>query len=165
MPSKYLCIFVSVWEGVGVVAAWRRGWIIEWESKFPHVSLLVGWSGGPPPGKFWKPRMQEKPSGHFAMRLKSQIYLNYDYLQIFQRRKSPFIPCCLNVFEAGRASSVGCAYRLISRWSRVQYSRPTHSFVEICMDMKKNSTTIVSLPLIQEGQLSVTGERMCTMNW
>ena len=32
-------------------------------------------------------------SGHFAMRLKSQIYLNYAYLQMFQRRKSPFIPC------------------------------------------------------------------------
>ena len=30
-----------------------------------------------------------------------------------------------------------------------------HSFVEI-------STAILSLPLIQEGQLSVTGERMCT---
>ena len=32
-------------------------------------------------------------SGHFAMRLKSQIYLNYAYLQMFQRRTSPFIPC------------------------------------------------------------------------
>ena len=28
--------------------------------------------------------------------------------------------------------------------------------------MKKKSMTILSLPLIQEGQLSVTGERMCT---
>ena len=27
------------------------------------------------------------------------------------------------------------------------------------------STTILSLPLIQEGQLSVTGERMCTKYW
>ena len=33
------------------------------------------------------------------------------------------------------------------------------------MVMKKNSTTIVSLPLIQEGQLSITGERMCTKYW
>ena len=33
------------------------------------------------------------------------------------------------------------------------------------MVMKKNSTTIVSLPLIQEGQLLVTGERMCTKYW
>ena len=30
---------------------------------------------------------------------------------------------------------------------------------------KKNSTTVVSLPLIQEGQLSVIGERMCTKYW
>ena len=26
-------------------------------------------------------------------------------------------------------------------------------------------TAILSLPLIQEGQLSVTGERMCTVYW
>ena len=34
------------------------------------------------------------------------------------------------------------------------------SFVE--MDHEMFSTIIVSLPLIQEGQLSVSGERMCT---
>ena len=31
--------------------------------------------------------------------------------------------------------------------------------------MKKKSTAILSLPLIQEEQLSVTGERMCTKYW
>ena len=31
--------------------------------------------------------------------------------------------------------------------------------------MKNISTAILSLPLIQEGQLSVTGERMCTKFW
>ena len=36
-----------------------------------------------------------------------------------------------------------------------------HSFVEI--DHEIFSTVILSLPLIQEGQLSVTGERMCTI--
>ena len=30
---------------------------------------------------------------------------------------------------------------------------------------EKNSTTILSRPLIQEGQLSVTGDRMCTKYW
>ena len=120
-----------------MVAAWRRGWIIEWEPKFPHVSLLVGWSGGGAPGEILKTKNAgEAISGHFAMRLKSQIYLNYAYLQIFQRRKSSFIPCFLNVFEAGRASSVGCAYRLVSRRSRVRSALPAHSFVEICMVMK-----------------------------
>ena len=34
-----------------------------------------------------------------------------------------------------------------------------HSFVEI--DYEIFSTVILSLPLIQEGQLSVSGERMC----
>ena len=36
----------------------------------------------------------------------------------------------------------------------------THSWEEI--GHEKIYTTIISLPLIQEGQLSVTGERMCT---
>ena len=36
-----------------------------------------------------------------------------------------------------------------------------HSFVE--MDHEIFSTVILSLPLIQEGQLSVSGERMCTI--
>ena len=38
---------------------------------------------------------------------------------------------------------------------------PQNSFVEI--DHKIFSTVIISLPLIQEGQLSVSGERMCTI--
>ena len=36
-----------------------------------------------------------------------------------------------------------------------------HSFVEI--DHELFSTVILSLPLIQKGQLSVSGERMCTI--
>ena len=36
-----------------------------------------------------------------------------------------------------------------------------HSFVEI--DHEIFSTVSLSLPLIQEGQLSVSGERMCTI--
>ena len=36
-----------------------------------------------------------------------------------------------------------------------------HSFVEI--DHEIFSTVILTLPLIQEGQLSVSGERMCTI--
>ena len=127
---------------------------------------VVRWGGGAPGEMLKTKNAGEAISGHFAMRLKSQIYLNYPYLQIFQRRKSSFIPCFLNVFEAGRASSVGCAYRLVlRRRSRVRSSLPAHYFVEICMVMKKTSTTIISLPLIQEGQLSVTGERMCTKYW
>ena len=36
-----------------------------------------------------------------------------------------------------------------------------HSFVEV--DHEIFSTVILSLPLVQEGQLSVYGERMCTI--
>ena len=38
---------------------------------------------------------------------------------------------------------------------------PQHSLVEI--DHELFSTVILSLPLIQEGQLSVSGERMCAI--
>ena len=63
---------------------------------------------------------------------------------------------------AGLGGSVGCA----SDWrpgGRGFDSRRgwQHSFVEI--DHEIFSTVILSLPLIQEGQLSVSGERMCTI--
>ena len=48
-------------------------------------------------------------------------------------------------------------------WMCVRLPTPgwQHSFVEI--DLKIFSTFIRSFPLIQEGQLSVSGERMYTM--
>ena len=67
---------------------------------------------------------------------------------------------------AGLGGSVGCAVRLETRRSRVQPPPPPprgrqHSFVEI--DHEIFSTVILFLPLIQEGQLSVSGKRMCTI--
>ena len=68
----------------------------------------------------------------------------------------------LSKHSAGLGGSVGCAVRLETRRSRVQPRRGRqHSFVEI--DHEIFSTVILSLPLIQEGQLSVSGERMCTI--
>ena len=46
------------------------------------------------------------------------------------------------------------------RWVNPRQGRQ-HSFVEI--DHEIFSTVILSLPLIQEGHLSVSGERMCTI--
>ena len=57
---------------------------------------------------------------------------------------------------AGLGGSVGCAVRGLNPRRGRQYS-----FVEI--DHEIFSTVILSLPLIQEGQLSVSGERMCTI--
>ena len=65
----------------------------------------------------------------------------------------------LNVFVAGRASSPGkqtVTGSILKPGTFVRW-RFGHE--------KKNSTTILSLPLIQEGQLSVTGKRMCTKYW
>ena len=57
----------------------------------------------------------------------------------------------------GLGGSVGRAVRLETRRSQIRQ----HSFVEI--DHEIFSMVILSLPLIQEGQLSVSGERMCTI--
>ena len=54
--------------------------------------------------------------------------------------------------------------RLVFKRSRVRSSGPVkHAFVEIGHEII--STAILSLPLIQVGPLSVTGERMCTHYW
>ena len=64
--------------------------------------------------------------------------------------------------RAGLGGSVGCTVQLEMRRSRVQPRRGRqHSFVEI--DREIFSMVILSLLLIQEGQLSVSGERMCTI--
>ena len=63
---------------------------------------------------------------------------------------------------ASLGGSVGCAsdWRRGGRGFNPRRDRQ-HSFMEI--DHEKFSTVILSLPLIQEGQLSVSGERMCTI--
>ena len=64
--------------------------------------------------------------------------------------------------KTGLGGSVGCAsdWRPGGRGFDPRQGRQ-HSFVEI--DHEIFSTVILSLPLIQEGQLSVSGERMCTI--
>ena len=70
--------------------------------------------------------------------------------------------CIFRSPAAGLGGSVGCAVRLETRRSQFNPRRGRqHSFVEI--DHEIFSTVILSLPLIQEGQLSVSGERMCTV--
>ena len=65
-------------------------------------------------------------------------------------------------YTAGLGGAVGCAsdWRPGGRGFDPRRGRQ-HSFVEI--DHEIFSTVILSLPLIQEGQLSVSGERMCTI--
>ena len=70
----------------------------------------------------------------------------------------------LTFFEGtGRGSSIGSEFAWHASGPRVRSPRPAHSFVEICHE--NISTAILPLPLIQEEQLSVTGERMCTKYW
>ena len=68
----------------------------------------------------------------------------------------------LELAQPSLGGSVGCAsdWRPGGRGFDPRRGRQ-HSFVEI--DHEIFSTVILSLPLIQEGQLSVSGERMCTI--
>ena len=81
-----------------------------------------------------------------------------------QERHSTYLVMCFGCgcTIAGLGGAVGCAsdWRPGGRGFDPRRGRQ-HSFVEI--DHEIFSTVILSLPLIQEGQLSVSGERMCTI--
>ena len=97
-----------------------------------------------------------------------------DYLVIVTFPGFIHLYCCLILFlysfmlvqfmqllSPRLGGSVGCAVRLETRRSRVQ--PPPRSATFFRGDYEIFSTVILSLPLIQEGQLSVSGERMCTI--
>ena len=79
------------------------------------------------------------------------------------------IPLKYIFIEFTAPADVKCTLRFIQSWwlsrMRVRLARSPrarhHSFVEI--DHVIFSMVILSLPLIQEGQLSASGERMCTI--
>ena len=64
---------------------------------------------------------------------------------------------------AGRGSSIGS----VSTWhaSGPEFDSHIRHILSWRLGHEKISTTILPLPLIQEEQLSVTGESMCTKYW
>ena len=95
-------------------------------------SSSVGWyEWGLPWGNF---ENQDCRRSHFKSFCNAIKVSNLRELCLFadvSEEKVPIYSMLLNVFENGRASSVGYAYRLVGRRSRVRSSRPAHSFVEI----------------------------------
>ena len=69
--------------------------------------------------------------------------------------------CGYPLLSASLSGSVGCAVQLEIRRLQVPPRSRQHSFVET--DHEIFSTVILSLPLIQERQLSVSGKRMFTI--
>ena len=65
--------------------------------------------------------------------------------------------------SAGPASSVGCTSSWYADGRGFDPSVRQHSFVEIGHEII--STSVLPLTLIQVGQVSVTGKRMCTKYW
>ena len=88
-----------------------------------------------------------------------RYFANAKATHIFSAKILAYMPYLL-IKLAGLGGLVGCAIRLETRRCGFNPRRGRqHSFVEI--DHEIFSTVILSLPLIQEGQLSVSGERMC----
>ena len=65
--------------------------MIREEIQFVSCILVVGDPGILPRKKMKTKNAGEAISGHFAKCLKSQIYLNYAYLQLFQEKVSDLI--------------------------------------------------------------------------
>ena len=86
---------------------------------------------------------------------------------IFLWCSTPTICTCViweGQWDAARcSSSVGCMFTWYADSRGFNPYVRQHSFVEIVHGII--STAILSLPLIQKGQLSVTGERVCTKYW
>ena len=75
-----------------------------------------------------------------------------------------FIRLINNIFDvAGPGSSVGCTSAWHADSPGFDPRVMQHSFMETGHEII--STAILYLPLIQVGQLSVTGQRMCTQYW
>ena len=75
-------------------------------------------------------------------------------------RSAAWTSLLLLKFFAGRGSSVGRAFTWYGPVAVSILPSGKHSLEEI--GQETISTTILSLPLVQEGRLSVTVERMCT---
>ena len=86
------------------------------------------------------------------------VYLNPFYIEQYNKRGQCILLCTkpASVAQLDAPSD----WRPGGRGFNPRQGRQ-HSFVEI--DHEIFSTVILSLPLIQEGQLSVSGERMCTI--
>ena len=87
---------------------------------------------------------------------------HYSVMQINELNRN--VPGVLQSKAAGRGSSIGCA----SAWYADGRGFDPHVRQNILSSRfghENISTAILSLPLIQEGQLSVTGERMGTKYW
>ena len=109
---------------------WRRGTELNKRMRSQISSCISSCRviQGTSPGEILKPMNAGKAiSGHFAVSILPELCLFADVSE----EKVPIYSMLLNVFEVGRTSLVGCAYRLVSRRSQVRSSRPAHSFVEI----------------------------------
>ena len=103
--------------------------------------------------------------------LQSSICLfKYYFCEIFCRHPDQCIGiqmftvrCQNNYYFAEPGSSVRSALLWYSSGHSFAPPVRPHTFVEISHEII--STTIISLPLFQVGQLSVTGKKLCTMYW
>ena len=97
---------------------------------------------------------------HFKFQCKNEFYFTkWTPKAIFSRVATPQVKIQLLVFMSEMA---GCSSSIESASEFDPHVRHSLSWR---LGHEKKSTAILPLPLIQEEQLSVTGERMCTKYW
>ena len=119
----------------------------------------------PKPKKKRRPRERSSTAEPVEPRRSTRLS-HHKPLEVHARRKNKehMVKLQFSFSHISFNSLMPCAGRmcvhLACGWLRVQSSCPQHPFMEIGHEII--SMAILSIPLIQVGQLSVTGKRMCT---
>ena len=84
-------------------------------------------------------------------------------IKLYEELRSQGTHCLYTFIETGRGSSIGSEFA----WNASGPESNSHirHILSWRLGHENISTAILPLPLIQEEQLSVTGERMCTKYW
>ena len=96
--------------------------------------------------------------------IKTYVVGTHKYPQhVFMEDKAILTYVFMENIHAGRGSSIGS----VSTWhaSSPEFAPHVQHILSWRLGHEKISMAILSLQLIQEEQLSVTGERMCTKYW
>ena len=118
--------------------------------------------GSSPRGNF---ENQECMKSHLRSFCNAVKVSNLPQLCLFaevSEEKVPILSVLVNVFEVGLARSVGCAYRLVSKRSRVRSSLSAHSFV-IVWSWKKIIRPFSPFRLFKKGSCQLLAKE-CALN-
>ena len=149
LPKMLKCS-ILVWnygDDVHVPRSNRRRHLFCWRNAF----LLETWGG------------LSLNAAFFFLRWFLAFYCFKCYLGSFSMYKTAILPNVIPPKQTWRGSSIGSVFAWHA--SGPGFDPHVRHILSWRLGHKNISTAILPLPLIQEEQLSVTGERMCAKNW